>query len=865
MPIADNFDALDTTKFDSPDKNLEYVFFHENARNVLSLAIDRVDALKSPANSGNSFFASAPFLLLGIELPQRNEVFKKDTESITGEDGIGSIFKDATHFEILQAGFSHEGSGLTEKIKRDPDNFLLVEVRPGQVDKRFRDGLKENFVVSGGGVNDPIAFINEIKIPIRTRNDSFTASKQLDLFANVALTEIANLGITAADVKGVNDPGYNTYLNKIQPLLDKITALGADPANGISVDLARDIRMAFEGFNGTVADLNPTVDITALKTLAISGGKINDPIAFIKALGASFNLNFTLQDVNALATLILKTNLKPGTPLAAVDLMAFSFLSDTDRLIIKDTVNRILLTSLDPTRTERYLFATGNIDSRLKETFRKEFSVDRFFISAGLENFEQKDQGKTVADGIRAFLRKETGLNLNLVDTGLLVVNPGPESSVTQSALLHADFGLQGTGSAQQSTISVTIGNVGYQIKTCNTCDIKESVEVLVEGRTNGSSHGTIEQKNQDGTTTVVNQATVGFSSPIRSTAGGGGNPTLKEGYAGYFVLENYDPTPQDQGEAPLSGGTEKPLGGSSSDQSYAYLRLATATSSSQPTLRNESALNGWMGGLAEFQNGSNIGLTQMDSGETPDNIKIQTSPTNNTVKADFILRGQDPNQFTTFNLGGINVDGTSAFVDDNRFAARSNNSGSEVAMITADLFRDANGNLPASLNRPDGTSIPQYEHLKWGFFFGDTKTTPGQREHVHLGTWIAGKIPTGDSLGLRGGATYTGHSIGNVYTNGSLYTAVGSFQNQWDFDKRTGTVDMNFDQTNYRGTTAIKGSSFNFTGNLSATGRTGGLQGSFVAPVNPTPAAVMGGFAIAETPGAPTYRAAGTFGAERK
>ena len=51
-------------------------------------------------------------------------------------------------------------------------------------------------------------------------------------------------------------------------------------------------------------------------------------------------------------------------------------------------------------------------------------------------------------------------------------------------------------------------------------------------------------------------------------------------------------------------GGTEKPLGGSVNDQSYAYLRLATATGSSIPTLRNELTLNGWMGGLAEFENG---------------------------------------------------------------------------------------------------------------------------------------------------------------------------------------------------------------------------------------------------------------------
>ena len=57
----------------------------------------------------------------------------------------------------------------------------------------------------------------------------------------------------------------------------------------------------------------------------------------------------------------------------------------------------------------------------------------------------------------------------------------------------------------------------------------------------------------------------------------------------------------------------------------------------------------------------------------------------------------------------------------------------------------------------------------------------------------------------------------------------------------------MDFDKTNYTGTTEIKGSTFNFIGTLNAPGRTGGIRGSFVTPVNPTPAAVMGGFAIAE------------------
>ena len=121
-----------------------------------------------------------------------------------------------------------------------------------------------------------------------------------------------------------------------------------------------------------------------------------------------------------------------------------------------------------------------------------------------------------------------------------------------------------------------------------------------------------------------------------------------------------------------------------------------------------------------------------------------------------------------------------------------------------------------------------------------------------------------GEVKALRGQASYSGHSIGNVFNNGSLYTAVGDFKNQWDFDQRTGKVQMNFDKTAYTGDTKIKNNYIGFDGNLKATGRTGELQGSFVAPANPTPAAVMGRFAIAETQGAPTYRASGTFGAEK-
>ena len=451
LPVGDNADGSGTTKFD-PDFNLQYVFFdNQGGGNGSSLAIDRVGINLDGGRHvlvpvGGSFDVSAPFVLLGIELLQPNKIFHKDSESNTGQ---GSIFKDATHFQFLQAGFSQEevmiGGQNRPLVKRDSDNFLVLEVRPGQVDKRFRDSLKEKFVINGSGVDDPIAFLNDISIPIRGDFSSGTVTNRrpIDVFASVALTEIATLGITQGDVKGVFEPGYSAYIAKIQPLLDKITALGNDPTSGVSSDLAVDFHRAFAGAVFTFTFENPTVNITALQALAISEGKISDPIAFLKAVGRRFRLNlspldpnFTLQSVNSMAALILNANVRPGTPLAEIDLTAFGFLSEDEQLTIRNTVNRILLTSLDPNRTERYLFATGDIDNRLKATFRKEFSVDQFFISPGLEGFEEGITtnatgdvvytGKTVASSIRAFLRKETGLGLKLADTGLLVVNPSP-------------------------------------------------------------------------------------------------------------------------------------------------------------------------------------------------------------------------------------------------------------------------------------------------------------------------------------------------------------------------------------------------------------------------------------------------------
>lgn len=582
--VADTADGISATPI-PPDKNLQYVFSNNAG---LSLVVDRVgavDLIDQDATvgehvllGGDTYDVTAPFLLTGIELPTNGEVFKDDVETVTTDEfsGQGSIFKPATHYEFLQAGFSLVSRKALDDfdqdvVEREADNFLLLEVRPGKVDRRFRDELKDHFSIGAdSAVSDPVGLLSEIDNGIRTDNDSFKSTHQVNLFADIILSKVADLDLMASDVKGVNDFGYGNYLAKIAPLLGGLDDLKGVP--GITDQLVDDIRVAFTGFDGTIVDFNPTVNVDALRALGLTNGKVADPIAFIKALGVSSNLDSTLSDVNALANTIVGMG-APAQAIIDTDLSSFDFLDDKDT--VREKANQILKTSLDLARTERFLFAAGDVDGeRPQETG---VSVHRFFISPGLQGYEKgittKDgklvaTGKTVALGTRAFLREETAAGLDLADSGLFLVNLpyteglGKDRPIGQ--VLHADFGLKG----KKSTISVTLGKVTENTKMENG---HLSRDVEIDGRTLGSTRAD------------PKKTSIFITSPLFSTAAGGGNPLLnKPGHAGYFVLENFEP-----------GGVEKPLGGE--PQRYALLRLSTATGPLPLGTRSQTTFQGYV------------------------------------------------------------------------------------------------------------------------------------------------------------------------------------------------------------------------------------------------------------------------------
>jgi hypothetical protein len=358
------------------------------------------------------------------------------------------------------------------------------------------------------------------------------------------------------------------------------------------------------------------------------------------------------------------------------------------------------------------------------------------------------------------------------------------------------------------------------------------------------------------------------YNGNLFSSSSGGGNPALPGGRAGYLVLENFiDPND------PSQGGFERPVGVAQgidpqeADQRFGSLRLLSANDTGEPApaTRVSTTMTGWAAGYLEQESGSGINLLPFNSGAGADNPGNSQSPGDVAFQAAnlSVTTDEDKNRAaasitsggTTLDLGGLSSDPErpSAYVDGERFAAAIATDDRQVGLVS-DGFVDDHAAL---------SDIPEYEHVKWGFFFGDIITAEGRREHVHLGSWAAG-VP-GDITGVRGTASYVGHAIGNVYNDGAYYTAVGSYTNTWDFDRRVGSVGMDFDDRSYSGSTAIT-TNPSFVGTLNAGDRAGGLSGQFIRGGGDPVAGVVGQFSVQSVnDNAGVYRGVGTFGAEKQ
>lgn len=334
----------------------------------------------------------------------------------------------------------------------------------------------------------------------------------------------------------------------------------------------------------------------------------------------------------------------------------------------------------------------------------------------------------------------------------------------------------------------------------------------------------------------------------------------------------------------------------------YNFFEVANRTSTSSTTLaapgRTSQTLNGYAGGLMEITPPSSSVVNSTDrvlvnQSGTASDVTIQTSAANNRVAANFslgdALNGTVTNSYL-IKMGSITGTsaGSSAFINDQVYAARdvsgatdntfnggaSVNSGASVSvdqrgiMVTHTLAEVSSSAIPS------GVTLCSCDYLQWGWWITDirhgTGDTNGERDRVHLATWVAGTLPNVAEVPTTGTASYNGHVVGNVNHGGNRYVAIGNYTQSWNFATKAGTAALtSFDTfTNISGTlSSSNGRDFNGTingtgtvGSLNGVSVTGQLAGSFFKGGTDPVKAAAGNFTLTGT----NYQAAGTFAAQK-
>lgn len=542
---------------------------------------------------------------------------------------------------------------------------------------------------------------------------------------------------------------------------------------------------------------------------------------------------------------------------------------------------------IDP-QSRRIVFATGDIG---KDRTGGP-SIDVFGLSRGLSSADEAQlTGAPTANlGFRAFLPASSLGSLaaaSIVQTSLLVANPASGAQVSTSRLYHADLGLSADG--KTSAISATFGAITYDDNGYpdrvpvydDDQNIPPGKEIdPVDPRSKVSVAGsTIGSTRSGGTASTL------FASPLAATAAGGGRDwqpgsgtQLRNGYAGYLVLENAT----DKQGGGVNAGSSSQLGASGGD-AFGYLRLAAGYQSQtdSDTIANSTPTSGSLHDFAGYVAGAveQVGTDgKIDAQPYLGTIALTLDPVVNTVSATIAY---DDGAARSLDLGakpsgapGSRADERNAYIKAGIYGAAAESNGAKAAIIAGDGVKAGLGAA--------GAGIATYQHVQWGFFFGDllpTGTGGGaRRNHTALSSWVAGKRFTGanDRVGadsaMRGSVSFGGHAIGTVITQvGSsdpdIATRVGSFTQLWDLNARTGTMDLSFDGQQFNGTPlAVTGSTGLAYGGLSSlvNDRQAKISGELVnvPTLTALPGGTIGQFQIRGIDA--SYQANGTFGGDR-
>ncbi len=425
------------------------------------------------------------------------------------------------------------------------------------------------------------------------------------------------------------------------------------------------------------------------------------------------------------------------------------------------------------------------------------------------------------------------------------------------SAFLQSSIYLEGTGSTQKSSLAVVQGQLSRE----------------------AGFNTPIAESNRRGGGRIGNTDTFAYDGVIRTLDDGGGNAVFGNEKT-YFVLSNDT----------RNNGAFSDLGfpGGGLTTGMRHIAIESGTADPASLSRPARTLNGYASGLVEgfsftgaypinsrFGDGSSLSMT--------------FDPTKNRFSARFQL-SDNLSLSGTSSGGSVTVNnydlyfgnGRSTYVDDERYAARGdtlNDSTADGAVISAassSSLSDSGklylvASTVAPLN-PTSTAIPSgvslcsaCDFIEWGWW-GAMPTyqagpDSGRQELVHMGTWVAGDIPTVADLPTSGTASYSGHAIGTVNAGSARYVAIGSFSMNYDFSQGSGTVSINnFDGQNLSSSPAGATSGpASFGGSVVSDvgSRSGTLNGAFVRGPNSDFDGAIGDFNLSD---GGSYSASGIF-----
>jgi hypothetical protein len=411
-----------------------------------------------------------------------------------------------------------------------------------------------------------------------------------------------------------------------------------------------------------------------------------------------------------------------------------------------------------------------------------------------------------------------------------------------------------GTGTSQSSALALVVGEV----------------KLDAQGRPfyTGSMRGSSELNGGAGT--------YNFQAPISSIPAGNGSHMFGSNAPNYMALQSG--TVDANGNATQAAATAFSGATASAYQSTSYATMAPSGNNTAHTRRTRN-LNGFAAASIRLRNSDGTVISQFartTANGDYTNISLNTSASTNTLSAviDTATPGSLSSRRRVFFGDSGGSRGRSVFVDDEGFGAIESTQNADLEGTTATDTKVylVSGRPDSTTLLPTGVQFCNCRDTPWGFWGGRMTAANGQFHDIHMGTFVAGDIPSASEIAAYSGtATYTGHFMGTVGAGTSpniqTYLAVGKYQSSYNFASKTGSVTItSFDSVNYSGSiNAVTNTEHKFSGSVSSLSgptRNGIVRGAFMRANGNANGAMGGEIIISQTGGG--YAAVGNFVAER-